>query len=78
MNQVKVLFFATLKDRAGVQATNLDLPEGTVVRQLKAILEQRFPGLGEALPSALVAVNREFAFDDDPLPSGAEVAIFPR
>lgn len=77
MNRVNVLFFATFKDRAGVQSTSLDLPDGAVVRQLKDTLEQLYPSLGEALPSALIAVNREFAFDDDPLPAGAEVALFP-
>ena len=77
MIQVSVLFFATLKDRAGTQATSLELPQGATVRQLKAALEQRYPALAEALPSALVSVNREFAFNDDPLPAGAEVALFP-
>jgi len=77
MIQVSVLFFATLKDRAGTQATSLKLPQGATVRQLKAALEGRFPALAEALPSALVSVNREFAFDDDPLPAAAEVAFFP-
>ena len=77
MIQVSVLFFATLKDRAGLQATSLELPQGATVRQLKAALEGRFPDLAEALPSALVSVNREFAFDNDPLPAAAEVALFP-
>jgi molybdopterin converting factor subunit 1 len=77
MNQVTVLFFATLKDRAGVQAASLELPDGAVVGELKAALEQRFPALGAALPSVVVSVNREFAFDDELLPAGAEVALFP-
>jgi molybdopterin converting factor subunit 1 len=77
MIQVTVLFFATLKDRAGTQMTSLELPQGATVRQLKSALEERYPALAVALPSALVSVNREFAFDDDPLPAGAEVALFP-
>ncbi len=77
MIQVTVLFFATLKDRAGTQTTSLELPQGATVRQLKSALEERYPALAVALPSALVSVNREFAFDDDPLPAGAEVALFP-
>lgn len=77
MPAVRVLFFATLKDRAGLQETRLDLPEGARVRQVRELLSQRFPALAEAVPSALVAVNREFAFDDDPIPLGAEIALFP-
>jgi molybdopterin converting factor subunit 1 len=77
MNKIKVLFFATLKDRAGAKEAQLDLPEQARVADLKARLRQDFPNLVEALDSALVSVNREFAFDEDPIPTGAEVAIFP-
>lgn len=74
---VRVLFFATLKDRTGVSELFLDLPEGVLVKQFKQMLSERYPALGEALPSALVSINREFAFDQDAIPAGAEVAIFP-
>jgi len=33
--------------------------------------------LQEALDSALVAVNHEFAFDEEIIPAGAEIALFP-
>lgn len=74
---ITVLFFATLRDRAGVKQTSLELPEGATVTRLKAALAEQYPGLIEALPTVLVSVNREFAFDDDLLPAGAEVALFP-
>jgi molybdopterin converting factor subunit 1 len=77
MNRVTILFFATLKDRAGMQKTTLDLPEDARVKDLKASLLQELPGLAVALDSALVSINREFAFDDDPVPNEAEVALFP-
>jgi molybdopterin synthase catalytic subunit len=77
MNDVTVLFFATLKERAGVKQAVMALPEGACVRDLKARLAADFPGLKDSLASMLVAVNREFAFDDDPLPMGAEIAVFP-
>jgi molybdopterin synthase catalytic subunit len=77
MNQVTVLFFATLRERAGTKDTSLSLPEGAQVRDLKKELAERFPGLVPALDSALVAVNKSYAFDEDPVPAGAEVAIFP-
>lgn len=77
MPAVRVLFFATLKDRAGLQEIALELPANSRVRQLRQLLGERFPALVEALPSALVAVNREFAFDDDLIPPEAEIALFP-
>jgi len=77
MNNVKVLLFATLKDRAGIKEVNLELAQGAQVGELKRLLGERFPNLLTSLPSALVAVNREFAFDEDPIPAGAEIALFP-
>ncbi len=77
MYQVKVLFFASLKDRTGTRQTTIELPDHAVVSDLKSNLEAAFPELSEALGSTLVSINREFAFDEDPVPEGAEVALFP-
>jgi molybdopterin synthase catalytic subunit len=55
----------------------LEMPEGAIVEDLKRELAERFPNLKEALPTALVAINRDFAFDDESLIDGAEVAFFP-
>jgi molybdopterin synthase catalytic subunit len=75
--QITVLFFATLKDRAGCDRLALELPEGTTVAELKQRLAADVPNLTPALPTALVSVNKEFAFAEDVLPDGAEVALFP-
>lgn len=77
MAEISVLFFATLKDRAGVDRVSLEWESGGQVVDLKARLEARFPELAPALTSALVSVNREYAFDEDEIPEGAEVALFP-
>jgi molybdopterin converting factor subunit 1 len=73
----KVLFFATLRDRAGLRQTEVDLPDGMRVADLKQLLVERFPGLRPSLPTMLVAINREFAQDDALIPAGAELAVFP-
>jgi len=77
MNACKVLFFATLKDRAGVRQANLELPAGMTVGELKEILAGQYPALQPLLQHVLVAVNREYARDDVILPLAAEIAIFP-
>lgn len=77
MNTVQVLFFATLKERAGTQRTSVDLPEQAKVADLKSLLAEKYPGLLPAMGTVLVSVNQEFAFDEEPLPQGAEVALFP-
>lgn len=77
MNSVTILFFATFKERAGTRRAEMSLPEGMTVGELKQRLAQEFPGLAGMGNSMLVSVNKEFAFDPDPLPQGAEVAVFP-
>jgi molybdopterin synthase catalytic subunit len=77
LNMIKILFFASLKERAGVKEASLELPEGARVQELKAALLERFPGLGPALATMVVSVNQEFAYDEEAVPPGAEVAVFP-
>ena len=77
MNRVRVLFFATLRDRAGARELSIDLPDATNVRSLKALLATRHPALQQLLQSVLVSINRQYAFDDDLIPANGEVAFFP-
>jgi len=77
MNTIKVLFFATLKERAGVREATIEVEPFTQVQDLRSLLSQRFPALAPLLGTALASINREFAFDEDRIPAGAEVAFFP-
>jgi len=75
--KVNVLFFATLKDRAGRGRLPLELDHAATVAALKSRLAADIPNLAPALPAALVSVNREFALAEDALHDGDEVALFP-
>lgn len=77
MNKVNVLFFATLKDKAGLVKTELALPDRLTVAGLRQLLFERFPNLAQTGSSMLVAVNKEYAFDQEEIPHGAEIALFP-
>ena len=75
--RVKLLFFATLRDRAGMKSTEIDLPEGTTVLGLKDRVGHDFPGLSASLQTVLVAINHEYASDETLVPGNAEIALFP-
>jgi molybdopterin synthase catalytic subunit len=77
MSTHKVLFFATLKERAGVHQTSIEFPDGMTVRELRLRIGAQFPSLAPHLSNALIAVNREYAPDDVVLPREAEIAFFP-
>lgn len=75
--QVRVLYFALLRDRAGERQEEVSLPDDAKVQDLRSRLGEIHPHLAELLQSALFAVNREFAFPNEALNDGDEVAVFP-
>ena len=75
--QLDIRLFASLKDRAGRERITVTVSEPvTTASMLKAIAGQ-YPALAPALPTALTAVNREFAFAETEIKAGDEVALFP-
>lgn len=77
MINIKVLFFATLRDRAGIKSLEMEISPETTVQNLKGLLVESYPGLKETMDSVVISINREFAFDEALVPDGAEVALFP-
>ena len=77
MNRIKLLFFATLRDRAGTKSMELDIPEGMTVRGLKEMISDEYPNLKESMSSVLITIDREYAFDEAVIPPNAEMAMFP-
>jgi len=77
MNRIKVLFFATLRQRAGLQYTFIEIDNGTSIQDLKNLLNRQIPSLEPVLETSLASINREFALKEDLIPPEAEVAFFP-
>jgi len=77
MIKVKVLFFATLRDRAGTKLLDIEIPADTTVQGLKDRIARDYPNLKQSMESVVISINREFAFDESVIPSNAEVAMFP-
>jgi molybdopterin converting factor subunit 1 len=77
MNKIKLLFFATLRDRAGTRSMEMEIPAGLTVQGLKDHISETQPNLAESMKSVLITINREYAFDEAVIPEGVEVAMFP-
>jgi molybdopterin synthase catalytic subunit len=75
---VRIRLFAQLRERAGADAIDAELADGTTVAQALEELAQR-PPLGDLLARLPVrmAVNRELVGDDTPLRPGDELALLP-
>jgi molybdopterin synthase sulfur carrier subunit len=78
---VKIMYFAWLRDRAGLAEEEVSPPaEVGTVAELAAWLAARSPGRAEALGDlGLIrcAVDQDYATPDDPVTGAAEVAFFP-
>jgi molybdopterin synthase catalytic subunit len=70
--KVSVRLFAGLRERAGRDELELDLPEGARVADALAAVEWLAPGV-----SLVLAVNREYADGDVILRPGDELAVVP-
>jgi molybdopterin synthase catalytic subunit len=70
--QVTVRLFAMLRERAGASEVVLELPDGARVSDALAELS----GLAGELP-LVMAVNREYAREEQPLAAGDELALIP-
>ncbi len=77
MNKIKLLFFATIRQRAGTKTLELDIPTDMTIQGLKNKLATDIPNLKESMRSVLITINREYAFDEAIVPPNAEIGMFP-
>ena len=72
--RLNVVFFARLKRETGLDQLDLEVPQGSTVRAVATLVEQR---LNISLRGCMVAVNETYAAPDTALSAGDEVAFLP-
>jgi molybdopterin synthase catalytic subunit len=75
--QVRLLFFASIKDIVGARQIDVEIPSGSTVGSLLAELEERYPRLAGYRSILLTSVNEEYAKPDTKVADGDEIGIFP-
>lgn len=75
--QVRIRYFAGLREATGMEGETLDLPDGATPDAVRALLGERYPTLARLLPPCAVAVNRAYVAVDTPLREGDEVVFIP-
>jgi molybdopterin synthase sulfur carrier subunit len=74
--KINILAFGIIREIFNANSMLMELPEKATTNDLKDKLEARFPPLKE-LASCLIAVNDEYADDDQVLHPEDEIAIIP-
>ena len=75
--QVKLLFFASIKDIVGERQIDVEIPSGSTVGKLLEMLEETYPRIAGYRSILLTSVNEEYANPETTISDGDEVAIFP-
>jgi MoaE-MoaD fusion protein len=75
--KILVKLFAIIKDKTGKSTIEYQFDRNITIRELKEILAGEYPNLKLIMPNMVTAINQNFALDEDMIPDGAEVAIFP-
>lgn len=75
--KIRLLAFATAADALGTGETDLEMPEGSRISDLRARLDRDHPGMIPLWPRLAVALDGRIVPPDTPLEDGAEVALLP-
>lgn len=70
----KILFFASLKEEIGQETIYIDAKEKTI-GEIKELLLVSYPTL--RLEGVMIAVNEEFALDEDLIKADETIAFIP-
>lgn len=73
---IKVLTFGIARDICGNATLQLEVPENATAGQVKQLLTEQYPSLGQ-LKSFLLAVNEEYADPHTLIAPGDEIAVIP-
>lgn len=73
---MKILAFGIVKDIFSNAVIDVDCKNESSVDALKNMLEKKYPQLSQ-LGSYMIAVNNEYASDDDRINENDEIAIIP-
>ncbi len=74
---VKVLYFASFREVAGVSKEAYELEEGSTLESLQNIILTKHPELKAQWDLAIVSVNRKYCRSNTILTDGAEVGVLP-
>lgn len=75
--KVRLLFFAVLRDIAGTDARDLELPAGSTAADVWRTLRETYAKLADYAQPPMVAINETYAAADAVLRDGDELAFIP-
>ncbi|HEY0754696.1 MAG TPA: molybdopterin converting factor subunit 1 [Ktedonobacteraceae bacterium] len=75
--QIRMRYFASLREVTGLREEALDITEETTVAGVRARLLERYPALEGPLARAVCAINHQYVTLETPLKEGDEIVFIP-
>lgn len=75
--KVRVRLFGALREEAGEEGLEIELPEGALAGDVRTALAERFSSVAQFGDRLRISVNLEFTRPDQTLTAGDEVALLP-
>jgi molybdopterin converting factor subunit 1 len=75
--RIKVRYFASIRERTGVSAEEIELQEGATAENVIAEAKRLHPNIDTQNGAVFVSVNGEFVDPSRRLESSDDVALFP-
>lgn len=75
--RIEVRLFAQARERVGSAHARLELPEGSLVTDALAMLEQVYPAIAELRPHLALAIDGALVRGSDALTDGNELSLLP-
>jgi molybdopterin converting factor subunit 1 len=75
--QIRVRYFAALREIVGSNEELLTVQPGTSIKQMRVLLLARYPRLEQVLARATSAVNRQYVSPETVLNENDEVVFIP-
>ncbi len=73
--KIKVLLYYHLKEKAGTGNLDVDINDGSTIKDLKLKLINDFPSLGAHLHNVMILMDGKIVLDEDRLKENASVSF---
>ncbi len=74
---VEVKLFAAARQYAESDVLSVEIADDATIGDLRSAIAAKCPALSPLLASSMIAVNHEYARDEMPVPTCAEIAFIP-
>jgi len=72
---IKITLYYHLKEKAGTGNLEMSLPEQSTIKDLKQLLENRFPALRTHLDNVMILMDKKIVLDEDGIKDNSEIAF---